>query len=648
MNSIFSLKNRNVYVMTFWRLSLVFFLFSVTRILFYVFNKSYFSGMTTWHLFELMVSGLKFDLTAVLYTNLLFLLMMIVPFRFRYNMYYQRVAKYIYVLFNSVAMFLNMGDIVYFRNTLRRTDFSVFTEFGNDHNSSKIVFTAMIQNWYLTVILVLLIVVLIKGYGKMKPTNAIATGWKYYLTGTVLLALSMWHTVCGIRGGYGMTTRPITISNAGEKVNHPDETAIVLNTPFSIYRTVFRTTFKRQNFYSETALISIYTPIHHPEATLQFQKKNVVVLILESFSKEHSGYFNKQFNGIKYNGYMPFLDSLAQQSQTWVYSYANGVKSIDAIPSVLGSVPSLVQPFALSKYSLNKMNGLAAVLKQEGYYTAFFHGAPNGSMGFDSITRMLGFEHYVGKNEYGNDADFDGYWGIRDEEFLQFFANSMDKMPQPFMTSIFTLSSHHPYKISARYESVFKGGTMPIHRTVQYADYALKRFFQTASKKPWFKNTLFVISADHSLPSSEHAEYKSTMGVFSIPIIFYQSGSNLHQIDSTQLIQQIDVMPSVLGYLHYNKPYFAFGKDHFNPTEQPQFIANYTNGVYQYMEREWTIHSDGKKLLAVYNHKKDKLLTSNLVKQNLPQAATVYAHFKAFLQQYNNRMIDNRLTISAK
>ncbi|MEI7677022.1 MAG: LTA synthase family protein [Bacteroidales bacterium] len=638
-------KFKNVYVMTLWRLSLVFVLFSIARLLFYIFNNSYFTGMTSSHLFELMASGLKFDLTALLYTNIIFILMMVVPFRFRYNSYYQAIAKWIFIVTNALALLANFVDIVYFRYTMRRTDFGVFTEFKNDGNISKILGTALVQNWYLTFLFALTVWVLIVSYGKMKPTRLAKTAWSYYLTCTFLFGLSMWLTICGLRGGFGMDTRPITISNAGAMVRQPIEIAIVLNTPFSIYRTFSRSTFKRLNYYPNDKLEAIYSPIHYQNDSVPFQKKNVVILILESFSKEHSGYFNKQFNGKYYQGYTPFLDSLAQVSNTWVYSYANGSKSIDAIPSVLGGVPSLVQPYALSRYSLNKMAGLSTILRKEGYYTAFFHGAPNGSMGFDAITNLLGFEHYVGKTEYANDADYDGYWGIRDEEFLQFFAHSMDKMPQPFLTSVFTLSSHHPYTIPKRYEKVFKGGTMPVHRTVQYADYALKRFFQTVSKTSWFKNTVFIISADHSLPSSEHAEYKSPMGVFSIPIIFYQSGSNLHKIDSTQLIQQIDVMPTLLGYLHYKKPYFAFGRDHFNLSQRP-FVANYTNGVYQYVEGDWTIHSDGEKLLAVFDYKHDKLLTNNLKNQNIPAAKIVFEHFKAFLQQYNNRMIDDKLLVN--
>lgn len=645
MKNLISPLYRTLYVMTLWRLVVVFVLFSATRVLFYLLNQSYFTGMTTSHLFTLLADGVKFDVTAILYTNILFVAMMILPFKFRYNHFYQTTAKWIYVITNSVALFGNMVDIVYFRNTMRRTDFGVFSEFEHDDNVLKIVGTALMQNWYLTLVFALIVFLLIKMYGQVKPTNRLSKHWHYYGVNTLLMGFSMWLTVCGMRGGFGMETRPITISNAGAKVNQPIEIAIVLNTPFSIYRTLSRSTFKRLNFYSEKELNTIYSPYHTANDSIPFEKKNVVVLILESFSKEHSGYFNKQFDGKAYKGYTPFLDSLAQVSRTWVYSYANGVKSIDAIPSVLGGVPSLVQPYVLSRYSLNKMEGLPAILRKEGYHTAFFHGAPNGSMGFDAITNMLGFEKYVGKTEYNNDADFDGFWGIRDEEFLQFFARSMDKMPQPFMTSVFTLSSHHPYTIPKRYEGVFKGGPMPVYRTVEYADYALKRFFQTVSKTSWFKNTLFVISADHSLPSKLHAEYKSPMGVFSIPIIFYQPGSDYHKTDSTELIQQIDVMPTVLGALHYNKPYFAFGRNHFDK-QQRQFIANYTNGVYQYVEGDWTIHSDGEKLLAVFAYKRDPLLQKNLLDKNIPAANVVFGHFKAFLQQYNNRMIDDKLMIN--
>jgi len=601
--------------------------------------------MSVSHLTDLLIAGLKFDLSAVLYTNVIFILMMILPFRFRCNAVYQRVAKWVFIATNGIALAANMIDIVYFRYTMRRTDFGVFKEFGETENISKIMLTAFAQNFYLVLLFALLIFLLWRGYGKSRITDFSFRPVPYYLTSLGIMLLSFWLFVAGVRGGFDRTIRPITLSSAGEKVIQPIETAIVLNTPFSIYRTISKSTFQRQTFFTDNELEKIYTPLHQPETTGEFRKLNVVVLIMESFTKENSGLFNPTFNGKKFQGYTPFLDSLSLKSKTWLYSYANGTKSIDAIPSVLGGIPSLVQPFVLSRYALNKMDGLASVLGREGYYTAFFHGAPNGSMGFDAISNMLGFQNYYGQTEYGANKDTDGYWGVRDEEFLQYYAKTMSNFKEPFLTAVFTLSSHHPYKLPPRYEKVFTRGTQPLHPVVEYADYSLKRFFQTASKQKWYKNTLFVITADHSLPSAEHAEYQSATGVFSIPVLFFSPGEMSTGIDSVSLMQQIDILPSVLGYLRYPKPYFAFGRNQFEASGR-RFVTNYINGVYQFMQGDLVIHSDGKRLLAVFDYKHDPLLKNNLVSKNLPAANDAFQNFKAYLQQYNNRMIDNKLIIN--
>jgi phosphoglycerol transferase MdoB-like AlkP superfamily enzyme len=179
-----------------------------------------------------------------------------------------------------------------------------------------------------------------------------------------------------MRGALIQLIRPITISNALEKVTKPIEPAIVLNTPFSLIRTISRTRLDKVHYFTDEEVSKIYTPIHHGAEKGDFKAENVVILILESFTKEISGVLNPDIEGGHYKGYTPFLDSIIQHSYTWEYSYANGLKSIDAIPSIIGGIPSLVHPFALSRYSLNDMESLAATLKMKGYSTSFFHGAP--------------------------------------------------------------------------------------------------------------------------------------------------------------------------------------------------------------------------------------------------------------------------------
>src|SRR5690606_8681897 len=103
-----------------------------------------------------------------------------------------------------------------------------------------------------------------------------------------------------------------------------------------------------------------------------------------------------------------------------------------------------------------------------------------------------------GKKEYKNDADYDGIWGIWHEPFLQFMADKLDEMPQPFFASFFSLSSHHPFKVPAKYKGKFPAGPLPVHEPVGYTDYAMKQCFVKASETEWYRNTLFVRVADHA------------------------------------------------------------------------------------------------------------------------------------------------------
>lgn len=636
-------KEKNILLMLFWRLSMVYLLFSVQRILFYLINSSYFPEISFFHLVELMVSGLKFDLSALLYVNSLYILMMLLPIRAKYHPPYKKTAKILFLLTNSIALMTNFVDVIYFRYILRRTDFSIFSEFKNESHLWKIGLVGIIQYWYLALFFAGMVLFLYWIYSDHKKGYPKQSDALFYSlsTGTLLLFAGL--TVAGMRGGFTGTTRPITISNAIKKVHQPIESAIVLNTPFSIIRTISAKTFEEVKFFEEKEAEKIYTPIHEGYPAGSFKPMNIVVLILESFTKEVIGALNKDLENGQYKGYTPFLDSLIRESYTWKYSFANGVKSIDAIPSVIAGIPSLVQPFVLSRYSLNEMEGLAATLKKKGYDAGFFHGAPNGSMGFDAITNMLSIHKYFGQNEYGRTEDSDGFWGIPDELFLKFCANNLGQLKEPFMAAIFTLSSHHPYILPKKYEKTFKGGPNPLYKCIEYSDYSLREFFREASRQPWYKNTLFVLTADHSLPSSDHKEYISTTGLFSIPVIFHHPNSNLIGLDTT-LMQQIDIFPTVLGYLKYDEPYFAFGSDRFHPENQP-FVVNYVNGYYQFIEGDYLLQSDGKTLLSAYRFREDPMYEKNLAASADPLLEGHFNRFKAFLQQYNNRMVENRLTI---
>ncbi|MEI5984114.1 MULTISPECIES: LTA synthase family protein [Sphingobacterium] len=617
-------------------------IYAVLRLGFYWINLSQFPGISTSELMYMMFGGIRFDIVALFYINILYILMFALPIPFKYHPKYQKVGKWLFVVSNSIGIGLNLIDYAYYPFTLKRTTGTVFSQFANEDNLLRLTIDFLIDYWYLLIVFVLIAWLLAKGYDLIKLQRPKKLAWPFYAVQAVGLLLVAFFFIGGVRGGWAHSTRPITLSNAGDYVKSPEEMNIVLNTPFSVLKTLKAVTYKEKNYFSEKDLENIYPVIHQPKDSSNFNKLNVVFLILESFGKEHIGFYNKQLDGGNYKGYTPFLDSLITQSYTFNRSYANGRKSIDALPSVITGIPSIGEPFVLSIYSGNKTTSIAKLLGDKGYETAFFHGAPNGSMGFSAYMQLAGIKKYFGKTEYNNDADFDGIWGIWDEPFMQYMANEMDHLKEPFFSSFFSLSSHHPFKVPEQYEGKFPKGTLALHEPIGYADHSLKRFFETAKTKPWYKNTLFVICADHA-SMSFFDEYHTLPNSFSIPIIFYYPGGELKGM-SDKLVQQIDIMPTVLNYLGYDQAYFSFGFDAFAPDTNNFLISNIGGGSYNIFKGDYFMTYDNDEVKSLYNLRQDALLKKNLLGKEADVQEDMKITVQAFIQQYNYRMIHNKLT----
>jgi phosphoglycerol transferase MdoB-like AlkP superfamily enzyme len=633
----------NIYVALILSLTLVMLLYSVSRIAFFMLNTAFFPDMTWSRMLRIMGGGLRFDLAATLYSNALFILLLIVPLPIRFKSAYKKLVFWTFVIFNSIAMAVNSADIIYYRFTLRRTTLSVLDQFENETNLGTLFFQFIIDYWYVFLFFIALVALLVTGARKLIRYEGpqLKKPFAFYGFGSLGFLLAIGLFIGGARGGFRESTRPITLSNAAAYATEPKDVNLVLNTPFALMRTAKANVIQKVNYFTnDEELNKVFTPLRLPDTTRAFTKKNVVVIILESFSKEFVGAYHPDKKN--HPGYTPFLDSLISVSHAFQYSMANGRKSIDAMPSVIASIPSIEVPFVLSHFSGNKINSLPNLLREKGYYSAFFHGAPNGSMGFDAFARQSGFDDYFGKDEYNHNEDFDGIWGIWDEKFIQYFAEQMNTFQQPFYTNLFTLSSHHPYQLPEEYENTFKGGPRLVHRTIEYTDMALKKFFATAATMPWFKNTLFVLTADHASAEIVHPEYNTAWGYFSIPIIFYEPSESKGSFQN-QLIQQVDIMPTVLSQLGYDQPYVSFGRNIFNPHEVP-FAFTYLNNQYQLFQGNYLLQFDGSKSTALYDFKRDEFLKTNLLPTLPDTVSTMETKLKAFIQQYNNRMVDDNLT----
>lgn len=612
-----------------WNILLVYVVYQIARLAYFFENTQLLHYNS-----DVFRGGLLFDTSAIVYTNALYVVLMIAVGAF--SLKGQKAFKWLYLTINGLALAINLADAVYFQYTMRRTTTTVFGEFSNEGNLGSIFGTEFINHWYLVLLFAVVMWGLYKLYAMPRKKHAANLA-------SLLLIVPL--SIAGIRGGFTTAVRPITVSNANQYAQHPADAALVLNTPFSLIRTIGKSVFVVPNYYeSNTELASIYTPEHQAKGDT-LVKKNVVVLIIESFGREYIGAFNKDLEGGRYKGYTPCIDSLIAQSTTFRYSFCNGRKSIDGMPSILSSIPMFVEPFFLTPASMNDYTGLAGILGNEGYQTAFFHGAQNGSMGFEAFAKKTGFQRYYGRTEYEaahGTNDFDGTWAIWDEPFFQYYAEEMSKMQQPFMTAIFSASSHHPFAIPQQYKSQFPEEHLPIQKCIRYTDMALGKFFATARKQPWFSNTIFVLTSDHT-NQSDHAEYQSDLGGFCSPIIIYDPSQPVGRMEE-KVAQQIDILPTILGMLGYQKPYMAFGIDVLNTPAEDTWAVNYLNGIYQYVKYGYVLQFDGKQTKGIYQLT-DRLMQHNL-KGKVPQQTQMERELKAIIQQYMMRMTKNKLLIS--
>ncbi len=637
------LKNKEVTLlkMILIRLSITLLLLSLSRWLLYIFNTNNFDDLSLKELFRLYFIGFRFDIYTLVIFNIPFIIAYGIPSRIKYNNIYKKIIDFVFVICNSIAIGLNLIDVIYFRYLDRRMYSELFTFINNkDENQSSLIFNFISDFWYMFVIFFLFLFIIITLTRKTKLKETYFTDKKlWYVNQSVFFILILGLSVIGIRGGFQL--KPINLQTATD-YTIPKNTPLIINTPFSICLSSTSSALNKIEYFNEDVIDSIYSPIHKDLNNNRFIKKeinnsNIVIIILESLGQEMIGFYNKDLK----DSHTPFLDSLLRESLTFD-GMANGRRSIEALPSIFCGLPSLMPTdYPTSRYAINRLDGIGSVLKKNGYRTAFFHGGNNGTMSFNSTSKSSGFDDYYGRNEYNNDSDFDGSWGIYDDKFLQFAAKKLNEYENPFAAVIFTLSSHHPYSLPNNYIITDTINKTPFEKTVSYVDFALNEFFNTISKENWFKNTIFIITADHVNPEHKFNNYKTTRGLYQIPLAFY-APEIIENKYVNEIAQHIDINLSLLSLLNVNDTVFSFGRNIFDSIQKPSFMC-YSNNAYLFSNGQYFMQSDGNEIKKIFNIKKDKLLKNNIFKGESKKWNYLDQEFKARLQQYNNRMINNKL-----
>ncbi len=626
-----------IFLSLFLRLVGALVLLTISRLLLYVFNIQIIGSVDFGTLTTLFVAGLRFDLSALLYLNALFILLMAIPLPWVDRKSYRFITNVFYLIPNSLGIFANLADAGYFPFSLRRTTGEILGVLNAGGDVSRLALNYLKDYWYLGLAWLLMTAVLIwlNAWAKYRLGAGSERGWQSFLKKSVIALVILAFTVIGMRGG--LQLRPISVIAASRYTVSPVHTQVILNTPFCLITTYNRQAVLVPTFFSEPAEAERYfNPVQYITPNEAGTNINVVIFILESFSSEFSVFLNPDGEA-GCTGFTPFLDSLMQSGLAF-NAYANGTRSIEAVAAVLSGLPALTQVDLISsQFAGNCIPSIASYLTTKGYHSAFFHGGHNGTMNFDAFAYKTGFRQYFGMKEYPDIKDYDGRWGIYDGPFMQYFLHSLDAMPRPFLGAFFSLSSHHPYSLPDGYVHLFTGGRLPVHKTVEYTDLALRQFFDAAKKSEWYKNTLFVLTADHTTEGCAGTSVDA-MQRYRIPLVFFAPGFNLPSSDA-KVVQQCDILPSILDVVGYDGAFLSFGQSVFCSDRLNIALAG-QEGTYLFRQLENTmvIKTDGS--IVNLESQSYQEVQSPTLSKNINASANIG---KAIIQQYLYRLNHNKL-----
>ena len=601
------------------------------------------------------------------------------------------INRILFVISSMTVLIFNGIDTGYSQVTAKRSGYELFDILGDDANRFA---PYIIDNWYIILGLAAMgyfIYRWVPIHGQYPDINFRMRPLRGLIATLTIAAICL----LGFRGGFQL--RPLRAIDASNFVQ-PEIAPLVTSTPLQIISTWKRNGLPNFEFDIQFPANSAITSEPKTSASQHWLfdnstalspfpmsrtlgggwvQPNIVVIVVESLARDYTGFGN----GTQFT---PYLDRLAADPNTlyFPYCYANGTKSIEMVPSIFCGMPSLMSEFYVtSAYASNKVNNAYKLAK--GYKTAFFHGSNNGTMGFQSFLKQTGLQQYHGIDQYPSDLyqrDFDGNWGIFDEPYLQHFIRCMDTMnngKQPVFASVFTLSSHHPYTIPEPYINKLPGTPETVQHTIAYADIALHKFFETAAKKPWFENTVFVITGDHTSHSDKEYFY-SQSGHYEVPFLIYAPGIDIKHINekpnqseefrnqqlrikkpqtftnpsrnewadiintaTQKTLSQCDIIPTLWNLLGANNPRLGFGRSAFDPNYKG-YSTHIDKDLYYIIQYPFVLALDQQGKVVDYH----KQLRNNNKAQKLPLVGPQFEWMRATLQcqmkEYSSRIKQNR------
>lgn len=612
------------------RLGLVVLLLSAFRLLFFLIYRHLFVAMPLGQVPQVLLQGLRFDVATVVLWNAPFILFHLPPVAWRGSRTAQRLLFGLFMATNGILFLVCSIDLAFFGFNNKRVGRDLLGQLAPGARNLP---SFLVDYWWVAAVLAFVLWALWKWYPRTGPAGMPkGDPWREGPVAVAALGLAV------LLGRGGWQYQGLAPTNAADHVDVA-YAPLVTNSAFTFAYSLALPELTPHRYFTEEELEARMSLPYDLRADAGDRKENVVLIIVESLGKEYLAAISGE------TAYMPFLDSLAAHSLVFVNAFANAERSNKSICAILAGIPSFMDDaFMNTGYADNQVEGLGTRMKQNGYATSFFHGGINGEYKFDSFARAAGFDRYYGRDEYPDKSAYDGHWGVYDEEFLQFVAATLDAGQEPFCSGVFTLSSHDPFPIPDKWKGHFPKGDQEIHESLGYTDMALRRFFDRVKQSPWYANTLFVITGDHTFPYNVHPRwYMNPAGRFAVPILFFRPDGSLTG-NEPALAQHLDIMPSILDMTGFTGRINTFGRSPFKQDRKP-YAVQYLNGQYQLIEDGRLLFFNGEKATGLYAYRTDTLFQHDLLGQEPAVADSMRLRLQAVVQRFDEVVLGNRMAL---
>jgi len=596
--------------------------FAITRATFEIYFNKKLHGATFGDIAKTYFYGLRLDLSATAYIAIVPLLVFIINW-FNKGNHVKSIWLKVHTWFCLVVIsFIAIVDIGIFTEWGTKVNFRVFDTLYNSpaESMSSTASSPIALNLTIGALLVLTGIVLsnfIIDYSFKKPvetkTARILFSIGLVLVNFLILRGSLYKAPVDQSAAYFSDNQILDISAENTEWNLANDVFENLRHPYNPYLFLPQTEAKK--IVDETFAVKKDTTLH----LLTTDKPNIVIIQLESFTAD----VIQSLGGEK--GDAPNFEKFIKNGVLFNNIYSAGDRTDKGIIAILSGFPSqAIRSIIMDTVKQEKLPSLLTEFKDNGYTTSYFYGGTSEYMNFDNYMDDHKTDHIfdkknIPKNEIGST------WGAHDNILFAKHIDYLDKEPKPFFSLIQTLSNHEPFVLPVK--SHFKGNDLPnmFRSTTWFTDSCLNAYFEEAKKHSWYKNTLFILVADHGhrLPKKTSAAYDPAK--YHIPLLFFGDAikPEYRGMQVNKLGNQTDIAATILAQLNMPQQKFKWSKNLLNPYTGEFAFFDWDNG-FGFMLPGQAISYDGTGKRTIYTRNKNagKALTDKTL-----------LHGKAFMQE---------------